>query len=88
MRQIYIAQDPVEARGITAVVSGEDISLTDSCVWVTEDVPFEVVQEVMLTASHKPIWVETSLESWSCPGCGERIEAQFSVWWQCGTSQL
>ena len=77
MRQIYIAQDPVkahiikgllEARGITAVASGEDISLTDSCVWVTEDVPFEVVQEVMLTASHKPIWVETSLESWSCPG--------------------
>lgn len=26
----------------------------------------------------------TKESSWSCPGCGEHIEGQFTVCWQCG----
>lgn len=29
----------------------------------------------------------SSLPAWYCPGCGERIEGQFSACWNCGTSR-
>ena len=30
---------------------------------------------------------ETIGSPWSCKGCGERIEGQFAVCWQCGQQQ-
>src|SRR4051812_23560223 len=36
-------------------------------------------------------WQNTSAaaaaDSWICPGCGERIEGQFSTCWKCGAKR-
>jgi len=31
-------------------------------------------------------WLKTApvAESWVCPGCGEKIDGQFTVCWSCG----
>jgi hypothetical protein len=30
---------------------------------------------------------EIAAEPWTCPQCGERIEGQFGVCWQCGAER-
>lgn len=49
-------------------------------LWAAElDVPRarELIEEAVHGASTDP-------SPWSCTGCGERIEGQFAVCWQCG----
>lgn len=36
----------------------------------------QVIEEARRGVAHAPAWV--------CPGCGERLEGQFSACWNCG----
>jgi len=95
MRQVYMAQDSVEAhiikglleaQGITAMVLGpfEDASVS---VWIAAGAPFQLAREVVLTFSRGQELGEPQSEPWCCPGCREQIEPQFNECWKCGTNR-
>ena len=81
----------LETQGIAATVMGESLLETvpqpptlnmQPTVWVHDkDVEraLAIVGEVRAEASPPP--------DWACPGCGESVEGQFSVCWNCGTPQ-
>lgn len=53
-------------------------------IWVLEDETYERAREILQAtlggeADPGP--------SWTCPGCGESIEGQFSACWSCGAAR-
>jgi hypothetical protein len=99
VKDLYAAGDPVEAElvrgmlesaGIAAVVENDVPTTWEGEVasrlrrWVRVlDSDFERAQALVadwLTA--KP-----GAAPWECPKCGERIEAQFTACWECGTER-
>lgn len=49
-------------------------------VWITDDEDFSRATEIVEHALSEP---EDTLPSWHCK-CGETIEGQFELCWQCG----
>jgi hypothetical protein len=96
MRQVYLAQDVVEAyfvRGLLEAdginaVAGDDLPVADDdlwpSVWVVEDTLAEQARNVVMTFSRGE---GSTQDSWHCSTCKERIEPQFTECWQCGTSR-
>lgn len=100
MRQVHIAQTLAEAHiikgvldaeGIASVVRGEHLVGIQGEIPVTADtLPSVWVPDS--DAERASQLVEEILQgsiqgdAWTCPGCGEEIEGQFTECWQCGTS--
>jgi hypothetical protein len=102
MKQVYVARSVtdahlvrgvLEAEGIAATVRGEFLAggigelPADVCgVWILDDAlaarAGEVLEEVWRgqRAAH-------SAGPWTCPGCGERLEGQFTDCWRCGAAR-
>jgi hypothetical protein len=99
MKSVYSARDEVDAEivknalveaGIEAVVQGGSLSAvlgaipvtpeTLPSVWVRDD--DEQRARIALGQLRPPD--EARGEPWTCPGCGERIEPQFTACWNCG----
>lgn len=97
MRKVYIAETCVEAhlvkglfesKGISVIVTGGDVSMSDPTVWVADDAPHELIQEVIASFSPSKETHESSYrEEWRCSKCGEQIEPQFIECWRCGAYQ-
>lgn len=52
-------------------------------VWVVNDEDAEGAERVI----HQALRGESDTGApWICPGCGEQVEGQFAVCWQCGAS--
>jgi hypothetical protein len=73
--------------GIVAEVRNGDVTVfpppVDEELWVSdEDYPRAAE---LLTAWERPDRIAS--EAWTCPRCGERVEAQFSSCWKCGTER-
>lgn len=98
--RIFTADNPVEAgfvRGLlesggvatqvrnmelwTAAVEIYFAAGARPSVWVRND-QFEQARRI-LDEHERPITGKT----WSCPGCGERLEAQFTTCWRCDTER-
>ena len=66
----------------TAMASGR-IPFTDTWpeLWVLNDADAARAKEIL----DQGVGIEdrASTGSWRCPGCGEEIEGQFSVCWNC-----
>jgi hypothetical protein len=100
LKQLYPARDALEAHlirdllishGIDADVRGEyltggwgELPLDVCSVWVRDDAQFEHARELLSTLLSGSLARQLSGESWTCGGCGERIEGQFTACWQCG----
>ena len=88
----HVLRGVLEAEGIDAVVRGGPKSPVSGLyvrewptVWVREDDRFQRAQEIAADYSQpraKPDAEATS--TWQCPGCGERLEQQFTECWNCG----
>lgn len=53
-------------------------------LWITEDADFQYAERIITSTLAEP---ETQTNGWSCLGCGEFIEGQFAVCWQCGENR-
>lgn len=53
-------------------------------LWILDDADWTEAQAIVVRALAEDD--RTSGETWECPRCGERIEAQFEACWKCPTS--
>ena len=101
MKQVYEARDSMEAHfirqaleaeQIDAVVQGENLAVvqglipeTTPSVWVN-DADIDRAMEVI---SRLPKGQEAVSHpaGWKCPKCGETVEGQFDVCWNCGETR-
>ena len=99
MQQLYLARDRIEAQllhdfldrhRIRSVVlrdflvgaAGElpaDIAPT---LWLIDDEDLARARE-LLTAFLTPPAIPADSEPWTCPSCGEPVEADFDACWNC-----
>ena len=86
MKKIFSADTPIEAhlfknwlatQGIAATVSGDDIALNDSMVWVDDNISHTQIRELISAFLGLPNQAPQTGENWPCPSCGEVMEAQF-----------
>ena len=103
MREVFVAQHPteahfirglLEAEGIHALVRGESLFSargetpatveTLPSVWVSDD---DAGRAREVIARGGEVAAETAAPPWTCPQCGEPVEAQFTECWRCGASR-
>ena len=86
---VHHARNLLEAEGIRAVVKNELLSSAmgelppaecQAEVWVLREADAERADTV-LRRYHAPV---PPGPAWTCAGCGERCEAQFTQCWRCG----
>jgi hypothetical protein len=89
--------DLLQAEGIAAVVQGEHIfavrgalPISYPTVWVLDEGDYDRARELALEydrSQYATEGKEPRPEPWVCPQCGERIEGQFGLCWQCGAER-
>lgn len=102
MKRVYATADPVQAGWLESLLqaAGIDCMLRNrylggalgelppnECwpeLWVLEDrdasAAERILREALAPGAH-------SDGVWSCAGCGELLEAQFGLCWQCGAAR-
>ena len=56
----------------------------DQCapeIWLVDERDEQLARQLIADATNGP---PPGAPSWRCPQCGETLEAQFTVCWQCG----
>jgi hypothetical protein len=103
MQKLYEARDSLEAqllkdrlqtRHIRAVVLGDGLlggagelpAMVFPTVWVVESRDLVPAKRVLAEFLHAPPSGDAGT-AWVCPGCGERVDAEFDLCWQCGTAR-
>ncbi|HHH39691.1 MAG TPA: DUF2007 domain-containing protein [Sedimenticola sp.] len=98
MKTVYQARDRIEAQllkdylagyHIRVLVEGEYLAgaagglpvIPCPRIWVLEDRDHDRARELIAQFLER----DTAADPWRCPGCGEWIEGQFQVCWNCGT---
>jgi hypothetical protein len=88
--------DLLETQGIAAKVQGEHIfavrgalPISYPTVWVLDEDDYDRARELVLAYEQNaaPGSEDLAAEPWTCPQCGERIEGQFGLCWQCGAER-
>ena len=103
MKRVFSGQDPLVAGNIRNLLSSEgiesemrtpflaaalgDIPVSEcwSEVWILNDEDSERAAAVVRAATGPE---GPPGASWKCSKCGEEIEGQFEVCWQCGAARL
>lgn len=97
MKRVYTDADPVRAGYVASLVESAGIACTvrnrylgggagelplNECwpeVWVLDEADAARALRIVHSALEP-----REGESWVCGGCGERLEPQFELCWQCG----
>lgn len=82
--EAHFARGLLEARGIPATVTGEDMAMAPSVVWVGESDADRAMWAIAAADDATRPAGTLPAESWPCPDCGENLETQFLECWQCG----
>ena len=92
LHRALLLRQALENHGIACAILGEHSSFGASAfggllerrleVWILDAGAEEAAMDVA-EALFDP-GEATSLTAWTCPGCGERIEAAFTACWRCG----
>jgi hypothetical protein len=101
--EAYLVRAYLENAGVGAIVRGEELSTVfggipidgDSLpsVWVIEDTDYdramELIRETSPLAEADALGQAgaTDASDWQCPHCGESVEGQFGVCWNCGAER-
>ncbi len=98
MKKLYSAQNislpaylkaALEEQGIACIIRNEYLSggagelpPTDCWpeLWVVDEERYAEARKLVTTLLETP----PAREARTCPGCGERLEPQFSTCWRCG----
>lgn len=103
MKQLYQARDSFEAQllkdrlqaqHITAVVLGDGLTgaagelsaMVFPTVWVVEADDLAPAKRVLAEFLAQVPEVEDT-QAWICSSCGERVDAEFALCWQCGAAR-
>jgi hypothetical protein len=87
--ELELLRNMLEDAGVLCEVRNGDVSRTFPAppfyeeLWVADE---EYAKATELVTS----WAQPTASragSWTCPACGERIEAQFSSCWKCGAQR-
>ena len=103
MKKLHAARHAVEAHlvcgflgshGVDAQVRGEFLTSawgelpTDVCsVWVKDDAQFALADELLQSFLKGSYARQFGANRWTCGGCGESLEGQFTECWNCGTAR-
>lgn len=52
-------------------------------LWVRRDHEYALAKEIVEEATRRDVLAEAA-PAWRCPGCGEEVEGQFALCWNCG----
>jgi hypothetical protein len=95
--EAHFVRTLLERDGIAAVVLGDKLALalgglpmtqgTLPAVWVPEEVKDAATRLVERYRSGAAARDLDGDEPWTCPGCGEQLEPQFTECWSCGASK-
>ncbi len=89
-----LARERLEVSGIEAYISKDDAGGARPDLQLARGVRLLVFENDVATAKKllqtqgsdtEPAFTEG--KDWTCSGCGEEIEGQFTECWQCGTSR-
>jgi len=100
-REVYLAADPINAEIAKDLLAGHGIQAhvrnqylwggmgdlpanVYPSVWVDDERDFDAARKLIKQFERGPI-VEG--RPWQCPHCGEYLDAQFAVCWNCGTDK-
>ncbi|MCI0399786.1 MAG: DUF2007 domain-containing protein [Gammaproteobacteria bacterium] len=102
MKKVYSSHDSLfthylrqllEEQGITCLVKNEHLSGAAGelppieCwpeLWIFEDGQYQRAHEIVTSVLSSGL---TGQVAWTCPACGEELEAQFTACWNCQTSR-
>ncbi len=99
MKPIHVARHPTEAHlirgmleagGIRAEVRGDQLYGAFGelpvlpTVWILDDALAGRANELVIEFLRGAAAVRYAHERWTCPGCGEMLEGQFTACWKCG----
>jgi hypothetical protein len=83
----------LEDAGIECVIRNEltsglapEIPISDSTpeLWITEDDSLPQAQQILADLKST---VGAGRTSWTCAGCGEALDPQFTSCWKCGSAR-
>lgn len=84
-------KDLLETAGITGVIKNDipayltgDNAMFAPELWIEDDSRLDEALEIKKDYLGPQ---STPGASWTCPKCGEKIEAQFDSCWKCGTAR-
>ena len=93
---VYLAKNELANRGIEAVIQGEYLAAVSGGgasmeawieLWLVDVARLpeatRVVQEIIADAEVE----EAGASPWTCPHCGETVDATFAACWNCGREQ-
>ena len=100
MRKVHTAESLVEIAHLRNVLEAEGIACTvrnDRLAGVVGEIPFvECWPELWVLETGHTLRARALIEealrtpagavAWRCPGCGETVEAQFALCWNCGAA--
>ena len=92
--EAHLIRGFLASHGIAAEVRGEYLTSgwgelpTDVCaVWIAEDSQFARADELLKTFLKGSYARQFGGEGWTCEGCGETLEGQFTECWNCGAGR-
>ena len=101
LERLYIARDTMEAAFVVAMLNDHDIPATVlgellgvargelPATMQTQPAVFVPAENLQQAAHVLQAWLSGELAEkqpdWTCPGCGELIEGQFGLCWNCQT---
>ena len=92
---VHLAKNTLANHGIEAIIKGEHLAgvAGGGSAWNEAWVELWVADDAQAVEAARIIDEATLPEGttdeapWTCPSCGETVEAQFAVCWNCGHEQ-
>ena len=95
--EAHLVAGILDQYGISCDIRGEDLwsargqlpLTTDTLptVWITDDSEYEQAAELVKQFEDGTLAAGKGGDPWTCPKCGEEVEAQFSNCWNCGENR-
>ncbi len=91
--QVSILKELLEEEGISCTIKNESLSAAlgemffTECypdLWILNDADYPKAKDIHDAYLNSP---KSVAYSWTCKGCGEIIEPQFTSCWKCGRQQ-
>lgn len=91
--EAHLVAGILDQDGISCDIRGEDLwnargqlpltAETLPTVWIVDDSKYEQAVELVKQFEDRTLAADKGGDPWTCPNCGEEVEAQFSNCWQC-----
>lgn len=89
---VHLARHELQKRGIDSIVRGDNLQSVGVPsewpeLWLVDAGKIEEAAEIIQNVVDSYEEEEEESAPWTCPTCGEEVEPQFAVCWNCGTQK-